>query len=239
MTTATLSLALIGLLVLTVTPDRSPDSTSNGATTARATVTFAALERPALPIVTPIGDEGWGVTTRGAVAGRSGILSARLPSGDIVDVKVMRTDATSGLTVVSLPAAEHGYELADAAPAPSDTVLVNGEPPLVVAMDDLAALNVDEGTPVLDGDGDLVGLCTAGEHGTALRPVATMPPTTARPTTSAPPISAPTTTLPPPTTAATTSSSATSTTTTSVASSTTTPGSTSTVSGGGASGAPG
>ena len=124
---------------------------------------------------------------------------------------------------MSLPAAERGYDLADSSPAPSDTVLVNGEPPIVVAMDELAALDVDEGTPVLDDDGDLVGLCTAGEHGTALRPVATMPPTTARPTTSAPPATpAPTTTLPPTTTAATTTtSSAPSTTTTSVAPSTT------------------
>ena len=119
------------------------------------------------------------------MAGRTGILSARLPSGDIVDVEDHAAlTRSSGLTVVSLPAAERGYELADASPAPSDTVLVNGEPPVVVAMDELAALDVDEGTPVLDDDGDLVGLCTAGEHGTALRPVATMPPTTARPTTS-------------------------------------------------------
>ena len=239
--TATSSLALVGLLVLTVTPDRSPDPTSAGATTVRASVTFAALERPTLPMVTPIGDEGWGVTTGSAVAGRSGILSARLPSGDVVDVEIMKHDAISGLTVVSLPAAERGYDLADSSPAPSDTVLVNGEPPIVVAMDELAALDVDEGTPVLDDDGDLVGLCTAGEHGTALRPVATMPPTTARPTTSAPPATpAPTTTLPPSTTGATTTtSSAPSTTTTSVVPSTTASDSSSTVSVGGANGAPG
>jgi hypothetical protein len=242
-TTATLSLALIGLLVLTVTPDRSPDPTSTGATTARPSVTFAALERPALPMVTPIGDEGWGVTTRGAIAGRAGIVSARLPSGDIVDVKIIRTDTAAGLTVVSLPAKEIGYELADASPAPSDTVLVNGEPPLVVAMNELAALDVDEGTPVLDGDGDLVGLCTAGEHGTTLRPVATMPPTAERPTTTAPPSSAPATTRPPTTTAAPTTSStvpsSSTTTTTPVAPSTTSPDASTTVSGGDASGAPG
>ena len=32
-----------------------------------------------MPMVTPIGDEGWGVTTLGAAAGRSGTLAARLP----------------------------------------------------------------------------------------------------------------------------------------------------------------
>ncbi len=216
--TATLSLALIGLLVLTVTPDRSPDPSSAGATTRSATVTFAALERPSLPMVTPIGDDGWAVTTTGAVAGRSGILSARLPSGDIVDVEIVTTDKDSGLTVVSLPAPESGYDLAKGSLAPSDTVLVNGQPPRVVAMDELAALDVDEGTPVLDSDGHLVGLCTSSDHGTALRTVATMPPTnapaapTSAPTTAAPATtSPPVTTTIPPTTAPTTSSTTTST----------------------------
>ncbi len=209
--TATLSLALVGLLVLTVTPDRAPDTASESATTTRGPATFAALERPPLPLVTPIGDDGWAVTTTGAVAGRSGILSARLPSGDVVDVEVIRHDKASGVTVVSLPAPEHGYDLAAASPTPSDTVLVDGQPPRVVAIGELAALDVAEGTPVLDADGDLVGLCADSGGTTALRTVATMPPTKSEPPAStSSPTTAATTTVPattvPATTAATTTS---------------------------------
>ena len=248
MTTATLSLALVGLLVLTATPDRASDPSSAGASTTREpAITFAALERPSLPLVTPIGDDGWGVTTTGAVAGRSGRMSARLPSGDVVNVEIVTSDQDTGLTVVSLPAPEPGYELANASPAPSDTVLVNGRPPQVVAMDELATLDVDEGTPVLDDDGDLIGLCTDGEQGTALRTVATMPSTTVpstppstAPAPSAPPATVPaTTTTAPPTTATTTTSTPPSSTTTSVVPTTVAGGPASIVSGvGGASGAP-
>jgi hypothetical protein len=106
-------------------------------------------------------------------------------------------------------------------------------------MDELADLDVHEATPVLDGDGDLIGLCAQDDDGTALRPVATMPSVaTTAPTT------VPATT--PTTAATTTTASTTTTTTTSTVPSTTTPSTTAaggpagTVSGvGDASGAPG
>ena len=88
------------------------------------------------------------------------MLAARLPSGVEVDVEIVTSDRTSGVTVVSLPSRRAGYELADRRRHRSDTVLVDGHPPQVVAMTELAGLDVDEGTPVLDDDGDLVGLCT-------------------------------------------------------------------------------
>ena len=153
----------------------------------------------------------------------------------MVDVEVIRHDKASGVTVVSLPAPEPGYDVATASPAPSDTVLVDGQPPRVVAIGDLAALDVDEGTPVLDADGDLVGLCADSGGTTALRTVATMPPTKSEPRTS--------TTAP--TTAATTAAPATTAPATTAATTTTSPPSTTdptanTVSGDdGASGAPG
>ena len=235
-TTATLSLLLIGVLAISMTPDHSASpetaaSTISGLRTVPQTA--AALERPPLPMVTPLGDGGWAVTTMSAVAGRSGTMHARLPSGDVVDVEIVATDRSAGLTVVSLPEAEDGgYELAAATPSPTDTVLVRTDPPLVVTMVELAALDVDEATPVLDESGDLIGLCTRERDRVALRTVATMPdepsattaaaspstaaPITATPTTrpAAPPTSLPvsTTTTVVPTTTTTTTATTTATT---------------------------
>jgi hypothetical protein len=88
-------------------------------------------------------------------------------------------------------------------------VLVHSDPPQTVTMTGLAEIDVDEGTPVLDEAGDLIGLCTNERQGVALRTVGTMPddPTTTvaptEPTT--PPSTAPTTvaTSPPTTSPAT------------------------------------
>ena len=218
-TTATLGLLLIGMLAISMTPERaaSPEtaaSTISGLRTVPATA--AALAQP--PLVTPLGEAGWGVTTMSAVAGRSGRrVEARLPSGQIVDVEIVATDRSAGLTVVSLPAVE-GYELAATEPGPSDTVLVHTDPPRVVTMLELAALDVDEATPVLDEAGDLIGLCTYEDDRVALatvvtmpddratttvattRPPATSPPTTTTPASSAPPATTTTTTTVPGTT---------------------------------------
>jgi hypothetical protein len=209
-------------------------STISGLRTVPATA--AALAQP--PLVTPLGQAGWGVTTMSAVAGRSGRrVEARLPSGEIVEVEIIATDRSAGLTVVSLPAVE-GYELAATEPGPSDTVLVHTDPPLVVTMLELAALDVDEATPVLDEAGDLIGLCTYEDDRVALATVVTMPAdraATTLPTTRPPATSPPSTTAP-------ASSPATTTTT---ATTTTVPGTTTSiapvgqVTGGGATTAPG
>ena len=42
-------------------------------------------------------------------------MSARLPNGDVVDVEIVRRDEESGVTLVSLPAQTHGYQLATTA----------------------------------------------------------------------------------------------------------------------------
>ena len=68
-----------------------------------------------------------------------------------------------------------GYELAAQPPRPSDTVVIHGDQPKVVSLLDLAYLDVEEGTPVLDAAGELVGLCTGSYDGTTLMTVDTMP----------------------------------------------------------------
>jgi hypothetical protein len=185
-TTATLSLILIGLLALSMTPGRGAGPLAVEATTA-TTGRLAALEQPALPMVTPIGDEGWAVTTSGAAGSGAVTMAARLPSGDVVDVEIVRRDAESGVTLVSLPALTHGYQLATASPAPSDTVVVHGAPPQIVAMVDVTGLDLAEGTPVLDEDGDLVGICTRVARGVVVMTVSTMPASPVATSTTGPP----------------------------------------------------
>ena len=193
--TATLSLLLIGLLALTMTPGRGADPVAVESTAAVTTTRLAALEQPSLPMVTPLGDDGWAVTTSGAVGRRAATLSARLPSGDVVEVEVVRRDAESGVTLVSLPTLTHGYELATSSLEPSDTVLVHGADPQVMSLVDVADLDVAEGTPVLDGAGALVGICARVASGMSIMTVSTMPGVPATSTT----VPRPTTTAVPPT----------------------------------------
>jgi hypothetical protein len=188
-TSATVSLLLIGLLAIAITPDRSPAPIAASSTIGEvgsrsvpaAIASSSALTSTtltSLPVVTPIGDDGWAVTTWEAVAGETGWMNARLPSGQVVEVEVVGTDPAAGLVVVTLPASADtvGYQLAADRPGPSDTVYVNGNEPKVVTLVDLAYLEVEEATPVLDGAGALVGLCTGGSHdGTTLMTVDTMP----------------------------------------------------------------
>jgi hypothetical protein len=185
-TSAAVSLLLIGLLAIAITPDRSPEPIAASSTVSDAaaspavllTTTASAAATPtALPVVTPIGDEGWAVTTRDAVGGETGWMQARLPSGAEVQIEVIGSDSATGLVVVTLPksADTDGYQLAAQPPRPSDTVVVHAAQPQVVSLLDLAYLDVEEGTPVLDAAGELVGLCTGSYDGTTLMTVDTMP----------------------------------------------------------------
>jgi hypothetical protein len=183
-TSATVSLFLVGLLVIIMTPGRSPSpiavtSTLSATDAAQPVIaaSTAAITPTALPVVTPIGDEGFAVTTREAVDGATGWMHARLPTGTEVEIEVIGTDPTTGLVVVTLPATAdtRGYQLATDRPAPSDTVLVHDDQRKVVSLVELADLDVEEATPVLDAAGELVGLCTASYDGTTLMPVDTMP----------------------------------------------------------------
>jgi hypothetical protein len=94
LTTATLSMLLVGVLAISMTPDRSsPESAVSTISGLRAAPSTAmALDRPPLPMVTPLGDGRWAVTTMSALAGRSGSVEARLPSGDVVDVTIIARD---------------------------------------------------------------------------------------------------------------------------------------------------
>ena len=211
---AAVSLVLVGLLAIAITPDRSPEPIAASSTVSDAAATpavlvssspSAAVTPTALPVVTPVGDEGWAVTTWDAVGGETGWMQARLPSGAEVQIEVIGSDRATGLVVVTLPmsADAHGYQLAADPPRPSDTVVIHGPEPQVVSLLDLAQLDVEEGTPVVDAAGELVGLCTGSYDGTTLMTVDTMPGDDATAAPGADTTTAVETTGPPTTTATT------------------------------------
>lgn len=188
-TTATFTLLLIGLLAVAMTPERSGDpvAVSSSVSPVRVqpvTLVSATETRVSLPMITPVGDDGLAVTTAGAIDPDTATLTARLPSGAVVEARVLSAEGDDGLAVVALPGSvpDAGMALADTEPVPSDTVLVHAEEPMIVAFRDLPDVDVDEGTPVTDGDGHLVGVCTNGDR-TALMTVATVPEMGAEPTT--------------------------------------------------------
>lgn len=176
-TTATFGLVLVALLAVAVTPtaSTSTDEAPPSVVAVRAVpATFVRLDEPVeavaaggAPMVAPVGGDGLALTTASAVHGSGGRLTVRLPSGQAVDVDVVSVDEARGMAVVSLPeqAPTETFALAavSAAPVPADTVLVHAVEPVVIAVDDLDTLDVGEGTPVSDGDGNLLALCTRDE----------------------------------------------------------------------------
>lgn len=195
-TSAAVGLLMVGILAVAMTPSPlgTPTAVESTATPLRGEpvgvapelVTTAAVTETAMPsatrnaspmaVVTPVGEEGLGVTTLDAVAGKGGTLTARLPSGTTVRIVVVGTDERSGLALVALPeavgVAGGGFRMADEQADPDDTVVVQGVETTIVAVVELAHLEFAEGTPVLDDDGELVGLCSDAGYGTKLVPFA-------------------------------------------------------------------
>lgn len=189
-TTGTLGLLAVGMLVLAVTPGRTPAPVAISATTspAGAEVTSVAIvttivadpERTPLglrgrpeALATPIGEGRLAVVTAADLAATTGAsavgtsVEVAVPSGRMHDALVV---ARAGDTVVvELERAEPGVTLADEQPAGHEIVTVLAVPPVTIVFDDLASLEVEEGTAVLDDMGELVGLCSVGVHDDELR----------------------------------------------------------------------
>lgn len=169
-TTATFGLVLVALLAVAVTPS-STTSTDGPPTVAAVRAVPASLvhlgPEVTAPMVAPVGQGGLALTTAAAVRGRRAEVTVRLPSGEAVEAAVMSVDEHRELAVVSLPESvptETFAVVTDTRPlVPADTVLVHSAEPVVVAVGSLATLEVSEGTPVSDGQGNLVGLCTLDE----------------------------------------------------------------------------
>jgi len=217
--TATLGLLLVGALAITMTPRRSasPMAASSTALGLRAA---PASTTDLLPIVTPIGDDGWGVTTAAALVGARGQRAqVQLASGEVVQVSIERT--TDDVTVVSLPAGiePDSFDVSSADPSGDDTVVLLGDDePVAVQIGELANVDVAEATPVLDEGGRLLGLATGEPDARWMLPVETVPASPATSTTAFPATSTTT-----PETAITTTTTPTTTTTSTTTTSTTAP----------------
>lgn len=182
-TTGTLGLLAVGLLIVAMTPGGSEPPVAVSATTTVAgdrspTVTRAAATGPSVgePIplrgrpeamATPIGAGQFAVVTAAGLATRAGAavvvgaaVEVEVPSGRMHAARVI--GVAGDTVVVELERTEPGIDLAVDHPDGHEIVTVLTEPPVTIVLDDLPMVEFDEGTAVLDGDGDLVGLCSRG-----------------------------------------------------------------------------
>jgi hypothetical protein len=221
--TGTVGLLAVGVLILSATP-RRPDSpvAISATTTPVATVEsvsaglgaggIAAIGRfasddddadatpEAVPpaLATPIGDGRSALMTRLSTGGVEGdAFDVQLSSGPVVTAAVIDTTAEGLVVVTIVHADESGHAVGGALPGDDEMVTILADPPITISFGDIATVGVDEGTPVLDANGDLIGLCTrSGDGATGVVDVTGQsPPVT---DDSAPPSTAPATTEPAP-----------------------------------------
>lgn len=171
----------VALLVLTLIPQRTDDpvavsSTSNpGSATSPQLVTSAGLGREIAglavhPIVTPIGDNGMAVTSSRSILRITQVDVARLDdrridvvlvTGHVTRALVVDPGHAGGLAWVSLDAGDfdHGLDVANEMPRAHDVVTVLADPPMLVEFGHIEQVEAADGTPVVDDDGDVVGMC--------------------------------------------------------------------------------
>ncbi len=185
LTTGTLGLIAVGILVLTITPRQqgSPIAISATTTTAAAAVNglpagtseVPGTARPAAlagrgpatalsiavepALATPIGDGRMALITDDAMVGHNADrIAVRLPSGRTGSGRIV--ERSGGAWLIELGQAESGHQIARQRPKGSEIVTVMASPPVTIALADIATLDIDEGTAVLDQDGNLVGICS-------------------------------------------------------------------------------
>jgi len=179
--TGSIGLIAVGILMVMVTPPAHDSPVAVSATTSpsvssvspplsggtsrgssRAATPVAARSVPQA-LATPIGDGRLALMTAPLSTMRRGSeLNVQLTNGPVVTAVVDANAA--GVVVVSISSVASGHEIAAAPPDPDDIVTVMAEPPVTIAFDALTTIDAKEGTPVLDGHGELVGLCSQ-RHG--------------------------------------------------------------------------
>jgi hypothetical protein len=92
-------------------------------------------------------------------------FDVRLTSGPVVTASVLEDD--HDVVVVTIEQDDPGHEIASATPEPDAIVTVMADPPVTIAFAAVRSVGAAEGTPVLDANGQLVGLCTRGGDGTS------------------------------------------------------------------------
>jgi hypothetical protein len=116
-------------------------------------------------LATPVGDGSYAIVTMKSLAGqRDGMVVFRLLSGDIVIGEIMFE--FDDAVLVSIPTTQTPHAIATDKPHRSDMVTVMSETPVDMAFAEVAQADVPEGTPVVDDEGALVGLCSKRDDGT-------------------------------------------------------------------------
>ncbi|HZB40963.1 MAG TPA: hypothetical protein VE487_08360 [Ilumatobacter sp.] len=177
--TGSVGLVAVAILMVMMTPPAQDSPVAVSATTSpsppfsttpstpaeasgRATAPVAARAIPRA-LATPIGDGRLALMTApGSSIRRGAQLDVQLTNGPVVTAVVNATAA--GVVVVSIASVADGHEIAAGQPDADEIVTVLAEPPVTIAFAALTMLHAEEGTPVLDGDGELIGLCSQ-RHG--------------------------------------------------------------------------
>jgi hypothetical protein len=171
----------VALFVLTIaphgrdTPVAVSSTSSPGSATSPPRVASASLGREIAglavhPIVTPIGDDGMAVTSSRSIARttqsnpprfESGPIDVVLVTGHIARALVVDPGESGGLAWLSLDAGnvDHGLDVAVEMPRAGDVVTVLADPPMLVDFAHIEQVEAADGTPVVDDDGDVVGMC--------------------------------------------------------------------------------
>jgi hypothetical protein len=185
----------VGLLVLTLAPQRTgapvavSSTSSPGSATPPPLVASASLGRDVTtlarhPIATPIGDDGMALMSSRAIVSGSQfgiprpdtrLIDVVLVSGLVTKALVVDPGRSGGIAWVSLdveaddePETEsdgHGLDVAVKMPRADDVVTVLADPPMLVEFAHIEQVKADDGTPVIDDDGDVVGMCIQHDDG--------------------------------------------------------------------------
>lgn len=165
-----LGLITMTALTLAVTPRHgAPEVVGATSSSPARSPQFIAGTSPASASASPPPDleQRWLATAIGdgtlaVMARRQGVPAAEfdveLTSGPVVTAVV--ATVADDIVVLAIDGPAAGHTVATHTPLDGELVTVLVEPPVTVAITEVAALEPVEGTPVLDHEGKLVGLCT-------------------------------------------------------------------------------
>jgi hypothetical protein len=163
----------VAVLVLTVVPRQGDDpiavsSTSGPGSAVDVAPASLAIEAAGLaarlPLVTPIGDDGMAVATSRAIVAAADrdteMVDVQLVTGHVARALVVDRGERGGIAWVALgDEGREGLDVARRMPRDDDVVAVLTDPPMLVEFAQLPDVEAADGTPVVDDDGDVVGLC--------------------------------------------------------------------------------
>lgn len=180
--TALFSVACVAVCVAAVTvltaQQETPHPVSQSLTEPRYHPVVAALGAPTTaptqsvaipPLATPVADIPVAVVTLRAAGSISpgDRLAVRWPTGGGATTTV--TEVFGAMVVVHTDHPVSGYAVASSLPQADDIVYALSREPVAARFREISALNLPEGTPVIDRHGSLVALCTRNAPNTNQR----------------------------------------------------------------------